>query len=142
MHMQGVPASMQELPQYENIVDDVVDFFQRRLAACELAGVARENIILDPGFGFGKSMRHNALLLQHLENFQTFALPLLAGLSRKSMIDQLLQGRAVNDRMAASIVLAAMAVERGAWIVRVHDVKASYDAINIVAAIRRETEKK
>lgn len=129
MHMQGSPETMQQAPSYLQLEQEVQDFFVQRIAACKAAGIKESNILLDPGFGFGKNVQHNATLLHNLASMQRFDRPLLVGMSRKSMVSDLLNGRTVEQRLFGSLALAVMAVERGAWIVRVHDVKASYDAV-------------
>jgi dihydropteroate synthase len=136
MHMQGSPRSMQADPRYGDVVQDVHHFLSERVAACEAAGMDRSRLVIDPGFGFGKTLDHNLALLGGLEDFMHDGLPLLVGLSRKSLIGQI-TGRPVADRLAGSIVLAALAVERGASIVRAHDVAATLDAVKIAAAVRR-----
>ena len=136
MHMQGSPRSMQADPRYGDVVRDVHHFLSERVAACEAAGMDRSRLVIDPGFGFGKTLAHNLALLDGLEDFMHDGLPLLVGLSRKSLIGQL-TGRPVADRLAGSIALAALAVERGASIVRAHDVAATLDAVKIAAAVRR-----
>lgn len=133
MHMQGEPRSMQHNPDYDDVVCDVKAFLQERVAACEQAGIARERIWLDPGFGFGKSQRHNYQLLQRLQAFHELQLPLLVGMSRKSMIGHV-TGREVNDRLAGSLAAATIAAMKGARIIRVHDVKETVDAMRVVAA--------
>jgi dihydropteroate synthase len=135
MHMQGDPRTMQENPRYGDVVDEVRAHLQRRAAACEQAGVARDRILLDPGFGFGKSVAHNLQLLGRLEEIVSLGFPVLAGLSRKSMIGKLL-GADVEERLPASIALAVLAVERGASLVRVHDVAATWQALQMVAALK------
>lgn len=135
MHMQGQPETMQQDPRYRQIVTEVRDYLSARLTACEEAGIARERIMLDPGFGFGKTLEHNLTLLQHLPDLAVDGLPLLVGLSRKSMIDKAL-GRPVDQRLAASLSLAAIAVLKGAWIIRVHDVPETYDAVMMAAAVK------
>jgi len=136
MHMQGSPRSMQADPRYGDVVQDVHHFLSERVAACEAAGMDRSRLVIDPGFGFGKTLEHNLALLAGLEDFTRDGLPVLAGLSRKSMIGQL-TGRPVQERLAGSVALAALAVERGASIVRAHDVAATLDALRIAAALRR-----
>lgn len=133
MHMQGEPRTMQHQPHYDEVVCDVKAFLQQRVAACENAGIARERIWLDPGFGFGKSMRHNYQLLQRLQAFHELQLPLLVGMSRKSMIGHV-TGREVDDRLAGSLAAATIAALKGARIIRVHDVKETVDAMRVVAA--------
>jgi dihydropteroate synthase len=137
MHMQGEPENMQEKPVYQDVVDEVKAFFNQRIISCEQAGITRQQVLLDPGFGFGKTVAHNAALLARLGEFAEFELPLLVGLSRKSMINHLLGERALNERLPASLALAVMAAERGAWIVRVHDVKESADALKVQALIKQ-----
>jgi dihydropteroate synthase len=134
MHMQGTPATMQLAPAYEDVVQEVFDFLERRIADCVAAGIARDRLILDPGFGFGKSLEHNIALLRNLGRFAATGLPVLAGLSRKAMIGAL-TGRTTGDRLAGSVALAVMARERGASILRVHDVGPSADALRLADAI-------
>jgi dihydropteroate synthase len=136
MHMQGQPRSMQLEPRYRDVVQDVHHFLSERVAACEAAGMDRSRLVIDPGFGFGKTLEHNLCLLSALDEFTREGLPVLAGLSRKSMIGQI-TGRPMAERLAGSVALAALAVERGASIVRAHDVAATLDAVKIAAAIRR-----
>lgn len=133
MHMQGEPRSMQHNPNYDDVVCDVKAFLQERVTACEKAGIGRERIWLDPGFGFGKSQRHNYHLLQRLQAFHELQLPLLVGMSRKSMIGHV-TGREVKDRLAGSLAAATIAAMKGARIIRVHDVKETVDAMKVVAA--------
>lgn len=134
MHMQGSPATMQSSPGYADVVDEVMGFLRERVAACEAGGIPRERLLLDPGFGFGKSVAHNLQLLASLERLTAEGLPLLVGLSRKSLIGRL-TGRGVHERMPASIALALLAVQRGASIVRVHDVAATADALAMWTAL-------
>ncbi|RUO77202.1 dihydropteroate synthase [Idiomarina seosinensis] len=133
MHMQGEPRTMQHEPRYDDVVCDVKAFLQQRVAACEAAGIDRQRLWLDPGFGFGKSMRHNYQMLQRLQAFHELQLPLLIGLSRKSMIGHV-TGREVGERVAGSIAGATIAALKGARIIRVHDVKQTVDAMRVVAA--------
>jgi len=135
MHMQGDPGTMQKGPHYDDVVDEVIQFLQQRLSACEQAGIRRQQIMLDPGFGFGKTARHNLQLLARLEEFDLLGQPILVGLSRKSMIGDLL-GLEVGDRLPASIALAVLAVERGARLVRSHDVAATWQALQMSAALQ------
>jgi len=130
MHMRGEPRTMQTDPRYDDVVGEVADWLAARIAAIEAAGVRRERIVLDPGFGFGKSVAHNYSVLRHLHRFAIDGLPLLAGLSRKSMLGAI-TGKATGDRLIASVVGATLAVERGARIVRVHDVAATREALQI-----------
>jgi dihydropteroate synthase len=135
MHMKGEPRTMQHDPQYEDVVADVAAFLDARVAALVAAGVARDRIVLDPGFGFGKSTVHNYTLLRELQRFSSGGLPVLAGMSRKSMLGAV-TGRAVDERLAASVAAALIAVQHGAAIVRVHDVAATRDALRVWAATR------
>lgn len=134
MHMQGNPGNMQENPQYRYIVEEIIDFFHQRIAATEAAGISRERLIIDPGFGFGKTLQHNLQLLRDLAQFQCLSLPILAGLSRKSMLGKITDNP-VEYRIHESVAAALLAVQNGARIVRVHDVKATKDALAIVAAV-------
>jgi dihydropteroate synthase len=136
MHMQGLPSTMQQNPQYQQVTQDIIHFFQQRIAACEQAGIARERLIIDPGFGFGKTLEQNYQLLAELECFKSLNLPVLVGLSRKSMIGNLLD-RAVDERLAGSLACAVIAAQKGAHIIRVHDVKETADAINIVKKVQQ-----
>lgn len=138
MHMQGDPQTMQNNPRYQDVMDNVAEFFDQRLAACDEAGIARQRLLLDPGFGFGKTLAHNCRLLKQLAQFQHFGLPVLVGMSRKSMISGILPGKPVDERMPASITLAAIAVQNGAWIIRAHDVAATVDAVSTAAYLMRE----
>lgn len=134
MHKQGTPESMQQHPSYDDVVLEVADFMRQRIAAVEAAGVGRDRIVIDPGFGFGKSLAHNLTLLRELEAFTKLGLPVLAGLSRKSMLGAI-TGREVGERLAASVAAAVLAVQRGAAIVRVHDVRETVDALKILNAV-------
>ena len=134
MHMQGEPQSMQRAPQYIDVVAEVEDFLRARIAAAEAAGIARERLLIDPGFGFGKSLEHNLALLRGLPRFAALSVPVLAGLSRKSMLGKI-TGLEVGERLHASVVASSLAVLKGARIVRVHDVKATREALQVVAAI-------
>lgn len=138
MHMQGEPRSMQHQPHYNDVVGDIKTFFRERLAACDDAGIGRDRLWLDPGFGFGKSLRHNYLLLEQLQAFHELGIPLLVGMSRKSMIGEVTT-RAVDDRVAGSIAAATIAALKGARIIRVHDVKETVDAMKVVAATQKES---
>jgi dihydropteroate synthase len=134
MHMQGEPATMQHAPAYRDAVTEVRAFLARRAAACIDAGIARDRIVIDPGFGFGKSVAHNLELLRGLDTIATLGYPILAGLSRKSMLGAI-TGRDASDRMAASVAAALAAAMRGARILRVHDVAATVDALAMWNAI-------
>lgn len=131
MHMQGEPRTMQKSPLYKDVVQDIKDFLNTRMAACLSAGIPKEQLIIDPGFGFGKSLRHNCDLLAGLDTFQSLDVPLLAGVSRKSMFGALL-GREVQERLVPSVVAAVIAVQKGAGIVRVHDVRETADALKVL----------
>ncbi|HET6628914.1 MAG TPA: dihydropteroate synthase [Woeseiaceae bacterium] len=134
MHMQGEPRTMQENPEYGDVTEEVAGFLADRVAACAAAGVARERITVDPGFGFGKTAAHNLTLLAGLGRLLRLELPLTVGLSRKSTLGAL-TGRPVDDRMPAGIAAAVLAVERGAHIVRTHDVGPTIDALVIAGAV-------
>ncbi|MDY6814143.1 MAG: dihydropteroate synthase [Pseudomonadota bacterium] len=141
MHMQGEPANMQAAPHYEDVTQAVGDFLEARLVACEAAGVARERVVLDPGFGFGKRTTHNLQLLAGLERLRRrLGRPLLVGLSRKRSLGELLDERPVEGRLHASVAAALVAAQRGARLVRVHDVGPTVDALRIWEAVRRTQE--
>jgi dihydropteroate synthase len=135
MHMQGRPQTMQEAPAYRDVVDEIGDFLVTRADACLGAGIARERILLDPGFGFGKTLEHNLQLLRHLDRLVARGYPVLVGLSRKSLIGKLMD-LPVEQRLAPSIALAVLAVWQGAAIVRTHDVRATREAIQMCQAVR------
>jgi dihydropteroate synthase len=137
MHKQGDPQTMQAQPQYGNVVTEVYEFLQGRIAAAEAAGIGRERIVIDPGFGFGKTLEHNLALLCGLEKLTELGVPLLAGLSRKSMLGAL-TGQDVEHRAHASVAAALLAVLRGASIVRVHDMRATVDALKIWQAVNAQ----
>jgi dihydropteroate synthase len=132
MHMQGMPATMQESPRYEDVIAEISAFLSERLEACENAGIARDRLLLDPGFGFGKTDEHNLLLLRHLKQLKGFKLPLLVGLSRKSMVGRLLN-RDLEQRLPGSLGFGLVALQRGANILRVHDVAATRDIVQVYA---------
>lgn len=134
MHMGGEPRTMQESPQYGDVVEDVTRFLLDRVSACEAAGIARTSIILDPGFGFGKTLQHNIELFRALPRLCNLGFPVLVGLSRKSMLGRI-TGRPATERMPASIAAAVLAVIHGASLVRVHDVSETADALRVLAAI-------
>src|SRR6056297_556722 len=134
MHMQGSPDTMQSAPRYGDVVDEVIMFLRARVTASEAAGIPRDRLLLDPGFGFGKSVAHNLRLLAQLTRLADEGLPLLVGLSRKSLIGALI-GRDVHERLPASVALALLAVQRGASVVRVHDVAATADALSMWTAL-------
>ena len=135
MHMQGEPRSMQQDPSYGDVTTEVSAFLKERAAAAVAAGVAREAVVLDPGFGFGKNLEHNLTLFGDLPILADLGYPLLVGLSRKSMIGVLLGGKPVEERLHGSVAAALLAVQRGAHIVRVHDVAVTLDAFKIVTAL-------
>jgi dihydropteroate synthase len=139
MHMQGAPRSMQADPRYQDVVAEVGEFLAARAAACEAAGIARSRIAIDPGFGFGKTLAHNLALLAGLDRLTAGPYPLLAGLSRKSMLGAI-TGRPVGERVAASAAAALIAVQRGARILRVHDVAATADALRVWQAVQEHIE--
>ena len=136
MHMQGVPRSMQENPEYGDVVTEVRQFLGDRATACLAAGMTRERILLDPGFGFGKTTRHNLLLLRHLDRLVAEGYPVLVGLSRKSLIGNVL-GLPVDERLYPGLALAVLAVWQGAAIVRTHDVRATREAVAMCHAVSR-----
>jgi dihydropteroate synthase len=134
MHMQGEPRTMQASPQYKDVVAEVAAFLAARAAACVEAGIARERISLDPGFGFGKALDHNLALLRGLGRFKELGFPVLAGLSRKSMLGAI-TGKPVTERTAASVAAALLAAAHGAAVLRVHDVAATRDALAVLNAV-------
>jgi dihydropteroate synthase len=133
MHMQGEPRTMQHEPSYEDVVDDIKMFFQQRIERCLKAGIKKHNICIDPGFGFGKTLTQNFQLLNRLDEFHALGYPLLVGMSRKSMIGNLLNN-SVEQRLTGSVSCAVIAAMKGAGIIRVHDVKPTVEAIKIVSA--------
>ncbi|WP_449284356.1 dihydropteroate synthase [Marinobacter sp. PE14] len=135
MHIQGEPDTMQDRPEYRNVRREVSAFLTERIRVAEHAGIRPENILLDPGFGFGKSLEHNLQLLASLEQMHILGHPLLVGVSRKSMLGTI-TGREVNERLPASLAAATIAAMKGASIIRVHDVRETVDAIRVVAAVK------
>lgn len=136
MHMQGLPQTMQDNPHYQDVVCEVSRYLKQRLAVCEQAGIARERMVLDVGFGFGKTLEHNVLLMQHLDDLlQECDAPLLVGVSRKRMIGDLTGETVPSERVHGSVAAALAAVARGAQIIRVHDVKATVDAVKVWQAV-------
>jgi dihydropteroate synthase len=135
MHMQGEPRSMQNAPEYLDVVREIRDFLAERVQACRDAGIAADRLVIDPGFGFGKTLPHNLALLRRLRELNTLGVPMLAGLSRKSMLAGL-TGRPVEARLAGSLALALAACEGGARIIRVHDVPETVDALKVWSAFR------
>lgn len=138
MHMQGEPRTMQQAPDYQDVVVEVAAFLQHRIADCVAAGISRDRIVVDPGFGFGKNLSHNFQLLARL-NELAGELPLLAGMSRKSMIGAV-TGRDVQGRLAGSVAAAVLAAAQGAHIIRVHDVAATVDALAVTMAMLKEKQ--
>ncbi|HEB82559.1 MAG TPA: dihydropteroate synthase, partial [Gammaproteobacteria bacterium] len=134
MHKQGTPQTMQERPQYTDVVAEVKQFLLQRTECCIAGGIKKQNIILDPGFGFGKTLENNLSLLKEIQQFCALGYPVLLGVSRKSMFGQLL-GREVNERMAASVAAAVIACSKGVRFFRVHDVKETRDALALCAAV-------
>lgn len=141
MHMQGQPRTMQKTFHYTNVVEDVLAFLQERVAACEAAGMARSRLVVDPGFGFGKSLEHNFALLKSLPRFAVMELPVLVGVSRKSMIGGATD-RPVDERLAGSIAATTYALQGGARIVRTHDVAPTIDAIRVHSVFFPGSEQK
>lgn len=135
MHMQGSPQNMQNQPFYHDVIEEVLDFFQAQIEACEAAGIAKENICLDPGFGFGKNISHNLRLLANLSAINRFNLPLVIGLSRKSLFGQLLD-KAVSERLIGSITGAVLAAQQSRIIIRTHDVAPTRDAVKVIQAVQ------
>jgi dihydropteroate synthase len=127
---------MQQNPEYGDVVEDLLQFFRQRIEACTGTGIPRERLLLDPGFGFGKRLEHNVALLARLERFTELGRPLLVGISRKSMIGALLGDAPVSERLHGSVAAALFAMERGAAIIRVHDVRPTVDALTVIQALR------
>jgi len=140
MHKQGEPRDMQHHPHYQDVVAEVKDFLQQRLHAAQAAGIPLERLMIDPGFGFGKTLEHNLELLRHLDQFTDMGVPLLAGLSRKSMLGKI-TGNEVGDRVHASVAAALLAAAKGARILRVHDVKATRDALAVYNAVQAKRDR-
>ena len=134
MHMRGEPGNMQDNPQYPDIVSEVRDFLVERMAACATAGIPAERIVLDPGFGFAKTLEHNLVLFRRMAELSALGRPLLVGVSRKSMIGKVL-GHEVGGRLYGSLALAALALTKGAHILRVHDVAETMDVVRMIAAV-------
>jgi dihydropteroate synthase len=135
MHMKGEPATMQREPHYDDVVAEVKEFLRQRIATAVDAGIARERLVIDPGFGFGKTAAHNLTLLARLAELRDLGVPLLAGLSRKSTLGKL-TGRPVTERLAGSLAMALLALQNGATILRVHDVKETRDVVAVWEAVR------
>ena len=138
MHMNGTPRTMQQAPRYEDVVGEISDFFEERIRFAMAQGIARRQIILDPGIGFGKLLVHNLTLLAQLQRFLQYECPLLVGVSQKAFLGQLVN-RPVQERQWATAAAVAMAVDRGAGILRVHDVRAMKDVVQVAAAISQQT---
>jgi dihydropteroate synthase len=138
MHMKGEPATMQKGPHYDDVVGEVLGFLKKRMQAAMQAGIAQERIVIDPGFGFGKTAAHNFELLRRLEEFSSLGVPVLAGWSRKSTLGKL-TGRPADERLAASLAAALLALQGGATILRVHDVKETRDVISVWSAFKNES---
>lgn len=136
MHMQGEPKNMQQAPHYHNVISEVDAYFTEQIVRCEAAGIKKSHLLLDPGFGFGKNLSHNYQLLAQLASFHHFGLPLLVGMSRKSMVGQLLNV-GPSQRLTGSLACAVIAAMQGAQIIRVHDVKETVEAMRVVEATRR-----
>ncbi len=135
MHMLGEPATMQQEPRYGDVMAEVRGFLAERVRVCEVAGIPRERILVDPGFGFGKTLNHNLSLLRHLDGFTDLAAGVLAGVSRKSMIGLLLDAP-IDERLAGSLAAAVIAVWQGAKMIRAHDVRETVQALRVCAAVR------
>jgi dihydropteroate synthase len=135
MHMQGEPRSMQQAPHYDDVVAEVKSFLLERVEACERAGIQRHQLVLDPGFGFGKDLNHNLQLLQELSALVAIGLPVLVGMSRKSMIGKILDND-VDQRLYGSMALAALAAWQGSVLIRAHDVRATVEAVRVIDAVR------
>jgi dihydropteroate synthase len=137
MHMQGLPQSMQDNPKYQDVIADIITFFKQRISVCNQHNINTERLLIDPGFGFGKTTQQNYQLLAHLAEFNQLNVPILAGVSRKSMIGNIVECE-VEHRLVGSVTAALIAIQHGANIVRVHDVKETADAIKIWQAVKNE----
>jgi len=137
MHMQGLPRTMQHTPSYKNVVQEVKAFLKDRVDVCMKAGIKQKDIIIDPGFGFGKTLEHNLTLFKHLSDFEDLGFPLLVGVSRKSMIGQVLNDAPADERLYGSVALATLAAWMNTNILRVHDVKATADALKLCMAVKK-----
>jgi dihydropteroate synthase len=136
MHKQGQPKTMQDQPKYSDVLNNVMDFFNERLSICLTSGIKKENIILDPGIGFGKTLEHNLTLLKSIKQLKSLGYPILIGVSRKSMIGEILNAK-VDDRLYGSLAIAQFAFTQGADIIRVHDVKATADVLKTTQELYR-----
>ncbi|KJG30332.1 dihydropteroate synthase [Photobacterium angustum] len=139
MHMQGQPRTMQQQPNYNHLIQDVSDFLSERISACENVGISRQQLILDPGFGFGKTLEHNYQMLAEFEQFHQFGLPVLAGMSRKSMIFNLL-GKPPAECLAGSLACATIAAMKGAHIIRVHDARETAEVVKIYNMVLQQSK--
>ena len=139
MHMQGTPATMQDNPSYVDVVGEVLAFLNERVSAAHAAGIAGGRIVIDPGFGFGKTLEHNLELLRNLARFNSAGVAVLAGISRKGMLGRI-TGREVNERVFASVAAAVIAADKGAQILRVHDVAATRDALAVLQAVKSDRQ--
>lgn len=137
MHMRGEPQTMQQQVQYNDIVQEVKDFLTERAIVCQNAGISRDKILIDPGFGFAKNLKHNLLLFRHMQELLTLNYPLLVGVSRKTMVGEVLN-KDVKRRLYGSLALAALAITKGASIIRVHDVAETVDVIKMITAVETQ----
>ena len=135
MHLQGQPRTMQQNPHYQDVPGDIMEFLAGRVQSCEEAGIHGDRLLLDPGFGFGKNLQHNLLLLKNLGKLAAMGLPLLVGISRKSMLGMILDNAPADARLYGGLAAAVMAIERGASILRVHDVRPTVDVVRVVQAV-------
>ena len=142
MHMQGGPASMQKDPRYGDVVAEIIQFFHERIEWAVERGVRRENIILDPGIGFGKKLEHNLAIIRNFESFRSLNRPLMIGASRKSFIGMIMEDDGSGDRLAGTIATSVLAYQKGARLFRVHDVAENCQAIKVTAAVEAEPEKR
>lgn len=142
MHMQGQPATMQQQPRYDSVIDEVYDFLRQRIDICHQAGIEHSRLLIDVGFGFGKTLTHNLQLLAQLSQFKQLQCPILVGMSRKSMLGAILDGAPVNQRLFAGLSAATIAALNGAHIIRTHDVRATKEALAVVAALLELGENK
>lgn len=134
MHMRGTPETMQNYPRYDNTTEEVIAFLKNRVDDCLAAGINKDRLLIDPGFGFGKTLEHNLTLLRELENLNTLDVPILVGVSRKRMIGDIL-GKPVNERLYGGLALAALTISKGAKIIRTHDVKPTVDVLKVIGAV-------
>jgi dihydropteroate synthase len=135
MHIQGRPENMQEAPDYVDVVSEIFEYLKAKVVQCSEAGISNDRIIVDPGFGFGKSLQHNLVLLNNMDKYSELELPVLVGLSRKRMLG-FITGRSEKDRVAAGVAAAVIAVMKGACIVRTHDVPETIDALKVCDRVR------